>query len=117
MEALSAAVGAVAGIGVDPDAALLSGGLAHNGRGEEYDTVAEVVGRLGVPIHALPGNHDDRAELRRRFELPGNGLEPILYATDVGELQLIVLDSMRPRVDPGALGDECLAWLDSSYRP
>jgi len=102
----------VAGIGVDPDAALLSGDLAHNGRGEEYEAVAEVVGRLGVPMYALPGNHDDRAELRRRFELPGNGLEPIFYAVDVGELRLIALDSMRPGVDSGALGDDCLAWLE-----
>ena len=32
--------------------------------------------RSGVPTYVLPGNHDDRATIRRHFGLPGAGAEP-----------------------------------------
>jgi hypothetical protein len=63
-------------------------------------------------ILTRPPLSGDFSPIRAAARLPGNGLEPILYATDVGELRLIVLDSTRPGVDSGTLGDECLAWLE-----
>jgi Icc protein len=63
-------------------------------------------------VHVLPGNHDLRASLRRAFELPGEGDAPIDYAVEVGELRLVVLDSIVPGEDRGALEPGQLRWLD-----
>lgn len=91
---------------------LISGDLTDDGRDEGYATLAAAFGRLGAPVHVLPGNHDDRAALRRHFELPGDGAEPICYAAEVGELRLLVLDGTRPGSEAGELDGERLAWLE-----
>ena len=93
---------------------LISGDLAEHGAAEEYDLVQELVGRLGAPLHVLPGNHDDRAALRRRFGLPGADAEPVQYAVELGPLRLVVLDSTRPGEDRGDLDADRLAWLETT---
>jgi len=93
---------------------LISGDLAEHGAAEEYDLVQELVGRLGAPLHVLPGNHDDRAALRRSFGLPGTDAEPVQYAVELGPLRLVVLDSTRPGEDRGDLDADRLAWLETT---
>jgi len=93
---------------------LISGDLAEHGAAEEYDLVQELVGRLGAPLHVLPGNHDDRAALRRRFGLPGADAEPVQYAVELGPLRLVVLDGTRPGEDRGELDADRLAWLEAT---
>jgi 3',5'-cyclic AMP phosphodiesterase CpdA len=95
-----------------PDAVVVTGDIAHNAAPAEYAAAREVLERIGAPVHALPGNHDDRAELRRAFDLPGDG--PVQYVADVGPLRLVVLDSTRPGEDAGELDAERLAWLDAT---
>jgi Icc protein len=107
-------VEAVAELVPRPDAVLISGDLAEHGAAEEYDLVQELVGRLGAPLHVLPGNHDDRAALRRRFGLPGADAEPVQYAVELGPLRLVVLDSTRPGEDRGELDADRLAWLEAT---
>lgn len=92
---------------------LLSGDLAEHAADSEYDQLRELLAPLDVPVHVVAGNHDDRAALRRHFDLPGVGGEPIQYAVDLGPLRLVVLDTTRPGEDPGALDEERLAWLDA----
>ena len=108
-----AAVEAVRALPSPPDAVLVTGDLAENGRDTEYEQARELLARLEVPVHVLPGNHDDRRALRRRFGLPGADAAPVHYAVDLGPLRLVVLDSTRPGEDPGTLGSEQLAWLDA----
>jgi 3',5'-cyclic AMP phosphodiesterase CpdA len=74
-DALAAAVRDVRALRPAPDAVLLSGDLAADGRPEEYARVRELVAPLAMAVHALPGNHDDRAALRAAFGLPGAGDE------------------------------------------
>jgi Icc protein len=107
-------VEAVAELVPRPDAVLISGDLAEHGAAEEYDLVQELVGRLGAPLHVLPGNHDDRAALRRRFGLPGADAEPVQYAVELGPLRLVVLDGTRPGEDRGELDADRLAWLEAT---
>jgi 3',5'-cyclic AMP phosphodiesterase CpdA len=78
------------------DAVLVSGDLANGRKAAEYALARELLGRLGVPVHVLPGNNDDRAALREAFDLPGDGNEPIDYAVDLGPLRLVVIDSTIP---------------------
>ena len=97
----------------DPDAVLVSGDLSDNGADTEYEQARELLEPLGAPLYVLPGNHDDRAALRRHFELPGAGAGPVQYSADLGPLRLVVIDTTRPGEDPGELDGERLAWLDA----
>jgi 3',5'-cyclic-AMP phosphodiesterase len=96
-----------------PDAVLVSGDLVEEGTAEEYDLVAELLEPLGVPVHVLPGNHDDRAALRRRFALAGEGAEPVQGVVELGPLRLVLLDTTRPGEPEGELDAGRLAWLDA----
>jgi 3',5'-cyclic AMP phosphodiesterase CpdA len=109
---LAAAVDAVMGLDVRVSGVLVTGDLADHATDEEYAQLRELVAPLGGPLYVLAGNHDDRAALRRNFDVPGAGDEPVQYATVVGALRLIVLDSTRPGEDPGELDVGRLAWLD-----
>lgn len=94
------------------DAVVVSGDLSDSGSEEDYLLARRLLDPLDAPIHVLPGNHDLRAPMRRAFELPGEGDDPIDYSVEVGELRLVVLDSTVPDQDPGAFGSEQLGWLD-----
>jgi 3',5'-cyclic-AMP phosphodiesterase len=96
-----------------PDAVLVSGDLAEHGKPKEYRLAAKVIGKLGVPIYALPGNKDDRATLREVLDLPGEGEAPLDYAVDLGPLRLAVIDSMIPGEDRGGFDPGQLERLDA----
>jgi 3',5'-cyclic-AMP phosphodiesterase len=108
---LARAVAAAAAVRPAPAAVLVSGDLADTGSAVEYARVKELLAPLGAPVHVLPGNHDDRAELRRAFDLPGDG--PVHHAADLGPLRLLCLDSTIPGEDGGRLDADRLAWLDA----
>lgn len=109
---LEAVIEAVQVLPNRPDAALISGDLTDDGGVEGYRLAREMLARLEVPLHVIPGNHDDRARLREAFDLPGEGDEPINYSATVGDLRLVALDSIVPGQDPGDFPPEQLRWLD-----
>lgn len=109
---LRAAIAAIGRLDVAPDAIVVSGDLAENGAEAEYELVQESMRGLDVPIHVLPGNHDDRATLRRCFDLPGAAEAPIQHSADVGALRLVMVDSTRPGEDRGELDSPRIEWLD-----
>jgi 3',5'-cyclic AMP phosphodiesterase CpdA len=109
---LDAVIGAVRGLPNRPDAVLVSGDLTDDGAEENYLVAREMLARLDTPLHVLPGNHDDRGRIRRAFDLPGAGDEPVSYSVDVGELRLVLFDSNVPGRDPGSYDADRLAWLD-----
>ena len=110
-EALAAAVGAVLALRPLPDAVVITGDICNDGAPAEYDRVAEVLEPLTMPVHVLPGNHDDRDLLRERFKVPGSG--PLQYVAQVGDVRLVVCDTQRPGRDDGALDDGRLEWLEA----
>jgi 3',5'-cyclic-AMP phosphodiesterase len=109
---LAAAVETARAVCPRPDAVLVTGDLTDHATDEEYEQVRELLAPLGGPLYVLPGNHDDRGALRRVFGVPGTDAEPVQYAADLGPVRLVVLDTTRPGVDPGALYAERLRWLD-----
>ncbi len=109
---LRAAIAAIGHLDVAPDAILVSGDLAETGAAGEYELVRESLRVLGLPIHVLPGNHDDRAALRKCFGLPGSPEDPIQHTADVGALRLVMVDSTRPGEDRGELDSLRIEWLD-----
>ncbi|HEX8084983.1 MAG TPA: phosphodiesterase [Solirubrobacteraceae bacterium] len=97
-----------------PDAVLVSGDLASGPAEGEYERVRELLAPLSMPVHLLPGNHDDPDGMRAVLGAPGEPGTPLQYAADVGPLRLVVADTtLRGRGD-GALGAERLAWLDAT---
>jgi 3',5'-cyclic AMP phosphodiesterase CpdA len=108
---LAAAVDSALAVVPRPHAVLVSGDLADHAADDEYREVADLLAPLAAPVYVVPGNHDDRAALRRHFDLPGAEGEPVLYAADLGPLRLVVLDSTRPGDDAGELDEDRLSWL------
>jgi Icc protein len=105
---LAAAVEAVAAFEPRPDALLVSGDLAETGSAREYERVRELLAPLGdIPVHVLPGNHDDVDGLREHFGRSAR------YSARCGPLRLVACDTSRPGRDDGRLGEEQLAWLDA----
>jgi 3',5'-cyclic-AMP phosphodiesterase len=111
---LRAAVESVRELVPDPDAVLISGDVADHAADAEYEQVRELATRLEAPLYVVAGNHDDRRALRRCFDVPGAGDEPVQYAADLGPLRLVVLDSTRPGEDRGELDADRLAWLETT---
>jgi Icc protein len=112
-EALAAAVRAVDELDPAPAALLVSGDLTDHATDAEYARVAELLGQLSIPIHVLPGNHDEPDGLRSHLGAPGQAGEPLQYSQPIGPLRLIACDSTRRGRIDGALGAERLSWLEA----
>ena len=110
---LEAAVRHLNGLNPRPDVVIATGDIVHNGRREEYDVAAAILGALRMPHLVVPGNHDDRDEMRRAFasggHLPAEG--SIQYDVDDFPLRIIALDTLCPGEDRGELGETRTRWL------
>ena len=100
------------------DAVVVTGDLTDFGRADEYAQLRKLLAPLTCPLYLLPGNHDDRAALRRAFPehayLGEGGDALIQYAVDLGGLRLVAIDTTVPRAPHGELDAERLAWLDGT---
>jgi 3',5'-cyclic AMP phosphodiesterase CpdA len=112
---LGHAVRQVAALQPSPMAVLLSGDLVDAPSSAAYEAARELLEPLGVPLHAIPGNHDDRDLLRAHF---GSGSAPagapVQFAASCGPLRLVGCDTTRPGEENGALGRARLGWLDET---
>lgn len=112
-ERLAHAVHRVAALEPRPDAVLLSGDLADEPSSAAYEQAHELLAPLGVPLHAIPGNHDDRDLLRARFgPSPAPAGAQVRFAVSCGPLRLVGCDSTSPGEERGSLEGEELDWLD-----
>jgi 3',5'-cyclic-AMP phosphodiesterase len=105
----------VAALEPRPVAMLLSGDLVDQPSSAAYRQAHELLAPVGIPLHAIPGNHDDRDLLRAHFgPSPAQAGTPLRFAVDCGALRLVGCDTTRPGEEDGALGDEQLRWLDET---
>ena len=113
-EALAAAVDHLNALPARPDLVLATGDLAAAGAPADYAAIRAILSRLAMPVYLIPGNHDDRDNLRAAFPdhayLPADG-EFLHYTVDTGDLRLVGLDTLVPGSDGGALCAERLDWL------
>lgn len=99
-----------------PVAVILSGDIANGPDRYEYERAVEILARLPMPLHPLPGNHDDRELLREAFSrhhgVAGAG-EFIQYEAECGGLRLLVLDTLDAgnTAGGGRLDQARLDWL------
>lgn len=115
---LRAAIDALLALPELPDAVVLTGDLVETGQPAEYEHLARLLAPLPMPVHLLPGNHDDRGALRRVFHSHATlGTEGFVkYSTTVGALRLVALDTTEPGRSAGRLCAQRLQWLDAQLR-
>jgi 3',5'-cyclic AMP phosphodiesterase CpdA len=111
---LADAIGRVLAVEPRPDCIVITGDLADTGHPEEYAALHAILRHCPVPVHLMPGNHDDPDALIARF-----GDTPFLddglstkYAVQYPEATIIVADSWMPEDPAGELGPDQLSWLD-----
>lgn len=97
-----------------PDLILATGDLADCGKVEDYLSLRDMLGRIGLPVYAIPGNHDDRDAMHAIFwpagYLPCEG--PFFhYTVEDHPLRLIGLDTLLPGKVAGGLCEARLSWL------
>jgi Icc protein len=101
---------------IRPSFVVISGDLSNDGSAESYAVLMEALPEIAAadtPVLLALGNHDDRSSFRRVVlgEEAGGAL-PYHYSHTIDGLRVIVLDSMIPGEDGGALGGAQLAWLE-----
>ena len=97
-----------------PTAIIASGDLVDHGEPAEYAALKTILAEAEIPIYYAVGNHDRREAFLDAFEGPGaaqdaNGL--IQYAVDLGELRLVVCDSLDEGRDRSGFTEARAAWL------
>jgi len=96
-----------------PDAVVLTGDLTDFGRAGEYTHLRSLLERLTMPLYLMPGNHDNREQLRLSFPehsyLGSTGF--VQYSVAVGDLQLVALDTQVDGASHGGLCVQRLQWL------
>lgn len=94
-----------------PDLVLVTGDLAEDGSREAYEYVHARVSGLGVPVHTLPGNHDEAGIQASVFASTSVDLPLEVTA---GKWKLVLLNSARPGLIAGRLDKIQLSGLESA---
>lgn len=118
LAALDRAVARLAALRPRPDLLVVSGDLAEDGTPEVYALIAERLARTGLPLLAVPGNHDERepmaAALPGATQLTAGGF--LRSIRDLGDLVVIGIDTLVSGASHGELCDSRLAALDADLR-
>lgn len=101
--AFEAAVAKLAELPRAPDAIVISGDLADTGHPDEYAQVRAALKHLTIPVHVIPGNHDDPDHLRHAFATT--------ETARAGELRLVLCDTQVPGAAGGRLDTQHLRSL------
>ncbi|WP_417794258.1 phosphodiesterase [Terasakiella pusilla] len=118
--ALAACIKKLATLSPKPDVLLISGDLTETATEGEYAFLTNQLDKLDFPAYVVPGNHDDRATMRRAFPNMATGEEedPFSYKIDNPDWPLLCigLDSTVQRRSDGAICADRLAWLQDTLQ-
>jgi len=88
-----------------PALVLLTGDVSEDGSKQSYERISALLAEAGVPVLALPGNHDDIEVMSRYFPLgPWHGP----HVTEVENWQLVLLNSSEPGRISGCFSESYL---------
>ena len=119
---LQATIESVLALRQAPDAVVVTGDLVDFGRPAEYARLERMLAPLTMPVYLLPGNHDDRDQLRAAFPrhtwladpvTTVDGARAIQYAVRIGPLHLLTLDTVVHGRSHGELCEARLDWLEA----
>jgi Icc protein len=95
------------------DLILATGDLVQDHSPDGYLLFQKEVSSLGIPIYALPGNHDHPQLMRQHLV---GGLISMPFAAVHGQWLLILLDSSQPGTESGHLSDDSLSALEQQLK-
>lgn len=100
-----------------PDAVVFTGDTVQHGQLEEYARLRELLAPLEPPLYLVPGNRDDKNEMRAAFSdyayIPRTG-EFLHYVIDDYDTRLVGIDSTSAGERKGRFCEERQAWLDET---
>ena len=99
------------------DFCVLPGDNADDGAPEQYDLIRQVLGRLKMPVHVIPGDHDRKPGHLEAF-YRGLNVESLPNAITVAGYRCLFLDvvSQGSGGPDFAVGQEQLEWLELQLR-
>lgn len=117
-ERLAKTVKALNHLNPRPDVVLLTGDAADTGTREAYIHLKELLRPLQIPLFVVPGNHDNREEMRHAFSdqtyMPKQGL--LHYAIENYPVRFIGLDTNIKGENRGEITEKTLHWLEEKLR-
>ena len=94
-----------------PALVLLTGDVSEDGSEESYERTSGLLAQTGLPVLALPGNHDDVEAMSRHFRLgPWHGP----HVMEVENWRLVLLDSTEPDRVSGCFSASYLEQIQTS---
>jgi len=100
-----------------PDAVIFTGDTVQHGQPEEYTRLRELLAPLEAPLYLVPGNRDDKSEMRAAFRncsyLPASG-EFLHYVIEDYDIRLVAIDSTAVGERKGRFCEKRQAWLDKT---
>jgi len=97
----------------DPDLVLLTGDVSEDASPASYARAAVMLGTIGAPLLALPGNHDEPAEMSRHFpQGPWQGP----FAHETGRWLIVLMDSTFRGGISGSFSQQYLERFDRVLR-
>jgi len=103
-ESLETVIERIAAVGFEPNLVVHTGDVVETPDKASYEVAGRMLERIGVPVLAVSGNHDEPGQLAAAFG------ETRSYECD-GWL-IVLLDSRIQGAECGGLGPDTLAWLD-----
>lgn len=97
-----------------PDLLLLSGDLVDRGSAGEYAYLAQCLAPLPCPVALLPGNHDQRENLRAAFPTQPWAATACHQRRETPVGTLLLLDTLVPGQEYGMVDQAALDWLDGA---
>jgi Icc protein len=94
-----------------PDLVVATGDLSEDASPESYRYLAGAISSLGVPVLALPGNHDHAREQQAWFSLSPVD-DPLVH--EAGGWRLVLLNSTVADEVPGRLSPRMLSGLEEA---
>lgn len=92
---------------------LATGDVSQDKSLRSYQRFAEMLRVLDVPVHWIPGNHDDSVNFHQRaidFPLPERSI------VEAGNWRILMLDSVIPGDDAGHLARTELDYIEQNVR-
>lgn len=115
---LKRAIDSILRLPQQPDAVVITGDLTDFGRAAEYDHLRDLLKPLCMQVYLMPGNHDDREQLRVSF--PDHSYlgssEFIQFNRSIGDLQLIAVDTVDTGSSAGVICKKRLGWLEKELQ-
>ena len=98
-----------------PDVVIFTGDTVQHGQPEEYARLRELLAPLEAPLFLVPGNRDDKNEMRtafRDYSYFATTSEFLHYTIEDHDIRLVAIDSTMGGERKGRFCEKRQAWLD-----